>query len=156
MSVQAQETDRRHLMPLLAAAASVLSTAPAYADLGDQLAKLLPNDGEAGDSFGNPVALSPDFIGTAIVGARGDAWGILIARLFAEARSHGLHVSVLSERRSLRREEAVGGGLGSLRRPIDLSSPTLLASLLSQLLQGRIQEVRLLWNEVEVATRDRR
>ena len=45
----------RHLMPLLAAVASVLSTAPAYADLGDQLAKLLPNDGAADDHFGVSV-----------------------------------------------------------------------------------------------------
>ncbi|MCH8153443.1 MAG: FG-GAP repeat protein [Planctomycetes bacterium] len=66
MSVQAQETDMRHLMPLLAAAASVLSTAPAYADLGDQLAKLLPDDGAANDWFGVSVAISGT---TAIVGA---------------------------------------------------------------------------------------
>ncbi len=45
--IQAQKTNMRHLMPLLAAAASVLSTAPASADLGDQLAKLLPKDGAA-------------------------------------------------------------------------------------------------------------
>ena len=69
MSVQAQETDRRHLMPLLAAAASVLSTAPAYADLGDQLAKLLPNDGAELDLFGYSVAISGT---TAILGATGD------------------------------------------------------------------------------------
>ncbi|MCH8152565.1 MAG: hypothetical protein IH830_09365 [Planctomycetes bacterium] len=56
----------RHLMPLLAAAASVLSTAPAYADLGDQLAKLLPDDGAADDLFGVSVAISGT---TAIVGA---------------------------------------------------------------------------------------
>ncbi|MCH8342967.1 MAG: FG-GAP repeat protein [Planctomycetes bacterium] len=56
----------RHLMPLLAAAASVLSTAPAYADLGDQLFKLLPDDGAAGDSFGFSVAISG---ATAILGA---------------------------------------------------------------------------------------
>ena len=48
----------RHLMPLLAAAASILSTAAAYADLGDQLAKLLPDDGAAGDLFGNSVAIN--------------------------------------------------------------------------------------------------
>ncbi len=48
MSVQAQGTNMRHLMPLLAAVASVLSTAPAYADLGDQLAKLLADDGAVG------------------------------------------------------------------------------------------------------------
>ena len=57
----------RHLiMPLLAAAASVLSTAPAYADLGDQLFKLLPDDSATGDNFGISVALSG---ATAIVGA---------------------------------------------------------------------------------------
>ncbi|MCZ6611586.1 MAG: FG-GAP repeat protein [Planctomycetota bacterium] len=56
----------RHLMPLLAAAASVLSPAPAYADLGDQLAKLLADDGAAFDIFGISVAISG---ATAIVGA---------------------------------------------------------------------------------------
>ena len=57
----------RYLTPvLLAAAASVLSTAPAYADLGDQLFKLLPNDGAAADEFGRSVAISG---ATAIVGA---------------------------------------------------------------------------------------
>jgi len=56
--IQAQETNMRHLMPLLAAAASVLSTAPAYADLGDQLAKLLADDGAAGDKFGRSVGIS--------------------------------------------------------------------------------------------------
>ncbi len=58
----------RHLfMPLLAAAvASVLSTAPAHADLGDQLFKLLPKDNAAGDIFGRSVAISG---ATAIVGA---------------------------------------------------------------------------------------
>ena len=59
----------RHLMPLLAAAASVLSTPPAYADLGDQLAKLLAADGAAGDFLGTTVAISG---ATAIVGAGGD------------------------------------------------------------------------------------
>ncbi len=59
----------RHLMPLLAAVASVLSTAPANADLGDQLAKLLPDDGAAIDLFGNSVAISGAIV---IVGARGD------------------------------------------------------------------------------------
>ena len=60
----------RHLvMPLLAAAASVLSTAPAYADLGDQLAKLLPDDGAQGDLFGVSVAISGAI---AIVGATSD------------------------------------------------------------------------------------
>ena len=59
----------RHLMPLLAAAALVLSTAPAYGDLGDQLAKLLPDDSAAGDKFGISVAISGT---TAIVAARSD------------------------------------------------------------------------------------
>ena len=51
---------------ILAAAASVLSTAPAHADLGDQLFKLLADDGAAGDNFGRSVAISGT---TAIVGA---------------------------------------------------------------------------------------
>ncbi|MCZ6612157.1 MAG: FG-GAP repeat protein, partial [Planctomycetota bacterium] len=59
----------RHLTPLLVAAASVLSTAPAYADLGDQLFKLLPNDGETDDEFGRSVAISGAI---AIVGAYRD------------------------------------------------------------------------------------
>ena len=42
----------------IATAAMVLSTGAAYADLGDQLAKLLAEDGAAGDSFGNSVAIS--------------------------------------------------------------------------------------------------
>ncbi len=58
----------RHLMPLLAAAAAVLSTGSAYADLGDQLFKLLPDDGAALDEFGRSVAISG---ATAIVGASG-------------------------------------------------------------------------------------
>ncbi len=44
-------------------------TTPAYADLGDQLAKLLPDDGEAGDLFGFSVAING---ATAIVGAYRD------------------------------------------------------------------------------------
>ena len=44
----------------------VLSTAPAYADLGDQLFKLLPDDGAANDTFGSSVSISGDI---AIVGA---------------------------------------------------------------------------------------
>ncbi len=48
----------RHLMPLVAEAASVLSTVPAYADLGDQLFKLLADDGAAFDRFGYSVAIS--------------------------------------------------------------------------------------------------
>ena len=59
----------RHLMPLLAVAAFVLSTAAAQADHGDQLAKLLPDDGDADDRFGTSVAISGT---TAIVGAPGD------------------------------------------------------------------------------------
>ncbi len=60
----------RHLItPLLAAAASVLSTAAAYADLGDQLFKLLPDDGATDDRFGVSVAISG---ATAIVGANRD------------------------------------------------------------------------------------
>ncbi len=56
----------RHLMPLLAAAVSVLSTGPAYADLGDRMAKLLADDGADFDNFGVSVAISGT---TAIVGA---------------------------------------------------------------------------------------
>ncbi len=56
----------RHLMPLLAAGAIVLNTGAAYADLGDQLFKLLPDDGARFDFFGNSVAISGT---TAIVGA---------------------------------------------------------------------------------------
>ena len=56
----------RRLMPLLAAAAIVLSTTSARADLGDQLFKLLPDDGAANDLFGFSVAISG---ATAIVGA---------------------------------------------------------------------------------------
>ncbi|MEE8154937.1 MAG: hypothetical protein V3T53_08235 [Phycisphaerales bacterium] len=41
-------------------------TTPAYADLGDQLAKLLPDDGALSDEFGYSVAISG---ATAIVGA---------------------------------------------------------------------------------------
>ncbi|MCZ6651762.1 MAG: hypothetical protein O7D91_01900 [Planctomycetota bacterium] len=59
----------QHLMPLLATAALVLSTAAAYADLGDQLFKLLPDDGAGNDQFGHSVAISGT---TAIVGALWD------------------------------------------------------------------------------------
>ena len=58
----------RRLLPLLASAALVLSTAAAQADLGDQLFKLLPDDGAAQDQFGY-VSISGT---TAIVGARHD------------------------------------------------------------------------------------
>ena len=56
----------RHLMPLFAAVALVLSAGSTYADLGDQLAKLLPDDGATDDRFGISVAISG---ATAIVGA---------------------------------------------------------------------------------------
>ncbi|MEE8154546.1 MAG: FG-GAP repeat protein [Phycisphaerales bacterium] len=46
---------------------SIGGTTPAYADLGDQLFKLLPDDGAADDRFGQSVAISG---ATAIVGAR--------------------------------------------------------------------------------------
>ncbi len=65
-----EETDMRYLTPVLfAIAATVLSTAPVHADLGDQLFKLLADDGAAGDQFGISVAISRD---TAIVGERFD------------------------------------------------------------------------------------
>ncbi len=48
----------RHLLRLLAAAVLVLSTAAAYADLGDQLFELLPPDGGPGGGFGRCVAIS--------------------------------------------------------------------------------------------------
>ncbi len=57
------------IIPLLAAAASLLTTAAASADLGDQLFKLLPDDGAAGDFFGISVAISG---ATTIVGASED------------------------------------------------------------------------------------
>ncbi len=57
----------RHLISLLTVAALVLSTSAAHADLGDQLFKLLPDDGEAGEQFGVSVAISGT---TAIVGTR--------------------------------------------------------------------------------------
>ena len=60
----------RHLItPVLAASAMVLSAGSAQADLGDQLFKLLADDGEAGDQFGWSVAVSG---ATAIVGAPAD------------------------------------------------------------------------------------
>ncbi len=59
----------RNFMTLTTVAALVLSTAPANADLGDQLAKLLPGDGAIGDQFGSTVAISGT---TAVVGSRYD------------------------------------------------------------------------------------
>ena len=56
----------RHLVPLVAAGAVVLSSGAAFADLGDQLAKLLADDGMANDNFGHSVAISGI---TVIVGA---------------------------------------------------------------------------------------
>ncbi len=56
----------RSLMPVLAVAALVLSAGVAQADLGDQLFKLLPDDGAADDEFGYSVAISGS---TAVVGA---------------------------------------------------------------------------------------
>jgi len=44
-------------------------TTPVYADLGDQLAKLLADDGAGGDNFGRSVGISGN---TAIVGAHRD------------------------------------------------------------------------------------
>ncbi len=56
----------RHLVPLVAAGAVVLSSGAAFADLGDQLAKLLADDGMANDNFGHSVAINGT---TVIVGA---------------------------------------------------------------------------------------
>ncbi len=60
---------RRYQSSVLLIAVSIVMVAaaqPACADLGDQLAKLLADDGAAGDFFGNSVAISG---ATAIVGA---------------------------------------------------------------------------------------
>ncbi len=51
---------RNLIMALLAAGVTALSTGPAYADLGDQLFKLLPNDGAAGDHFASSVGITYD------------------------------------------------------------------------------------------------
>lgn len=60
----------RHLtMTLLAMTATILSTGETYAVIGDQVLKLLPEDGEAGDDFGISVAISGN---TAIIGAFAD------------------------------------------------------------------------------------
>ena len=56
----------RHLMLLAAAGAVVLSSGAAFADLGDQLAKLLADDGMANDNFGHSVAINGTIV---IVGA---------------------------------------------------------------------------------------
>ena len=60
----------RYLTPVLAAAAVILSSTPASADLGDQLHKLLPKDGAIFDSFGISVGISGT---TAIIGAAWDS-----------------------------------------------------------------------------------
>ncbi len=59
----------RQLLLLFAVLALFLSPAAAQADLGDQLFKLLPDDGAAFDRFGTSVAISGT---TAIVGADSD------------------------------------------------------------------------------------
>ncbi len=59
----------RLLVRLIAVAVLALSPAAAQADLGDQLLKLLADDGAVGDRFGVAVAISG---GMAIVGARRD------------------------------------------------------------------------------------
>ena len=57
----------KHLViPLFAAILAVLNPATAQADLGDQLFKLLPDDGAENDWFGWSVAMSET---TAIFGA---------------------------------------------------------------------------------------
>ncbi len=63
----------RYLLPVLVATASILGSAPVQADVGDQLAKFLPDDGDANDRFGYSVAISV-FNGktTALVGASDD------------------------------------------------------------------------------------
>jgi hypothetical protein len=60
---------RNLIMPLLAAAAMVLSASAAQADLGDELFELLADDGAAEDRLGISVAISG---ATAIVGAYRD------------------------------------------------------------------------------------
>ena len=60
----------RHLiLPILAAAVTVLSTTTAQADLGHQLSKMLPDDGDTGNHFGSAVGISGNF---AVVGAFND------------------------------------------------------------------------------------
>ena len=59
----------RRLMPILAAAALVLGPTAAHADLGDQLAKLLPDDGAFEHHFGNSVAIDGEIV---VVGAPWD------------------------------------------------------------------------------------
>ena len=62
---------RRHFITLVLAGAAITLgvTSAVHADIGDQLAKLLANDGAMGDHFGISVAISGS---TAIVGADED------------------------------------------------------------------------------------
>ena len=80
----------RHLTPRVAAAAAVLCIAPAYADLGDQLAKLLANDAAAGDWLGYSVDSGSAYLFSTTTGiqvfkfvpndgAVGDQFGISVA-----------------------------------------------------------------------------
>lgn len=68
MQVKLAGNRRRASLFALGAAALVVGTA--NADLGDQLAKLLPNDAEAFDTFGTSAAISGT---TVIIGATGDS-----------------------------------------------------------------------------------
>ena len=61
----------RHLMPVVVAAVSALSTAAVSADLGDQLDMLLPNGGAANDAFGGPIIFVDD---DAALGGDGAGW----------------------------------------------------------------------------------
>ncbi len=58
------------IIPVLAAVSTVLSAAPAHADIGDQLYELLADDGAIGNWFGFSVAISgaTDLIRTAPTG----------------------------------------------------------------------------------------
>ncbi|MCH7701163.1 MAG: FG-GAP repeat protein, partial [Planctomycetes bacterium] len=54
---------------LISALSVVLMTTSTYADFGDQLFKLLADDGEPFDNFGQSIAISGD---TALIGAWGN------------------------------------------------------------------------------------
>lgn len=72
----------RLLTPILFAASIVLSTVPTQAVLVDQLVKILPDDGEAGEHFGYSCAISGNIV---IVGAHLDddnGWNSGSAYLF--------------------------------------------------------------------------
>ena len=63
----------RYLTPVLfAIAATVLSTAPAHADLGDQLFKLLPDDGAMDEEFAHAIAIDN---GIVVIGKRLNDFG---------------------------------------------------------------------------------